>query len=49
MENQSHTNGSDDGRLADCIGLDVDREVGEPLEVVLDSVAVECRHFVGLN
>lgn len=44
-ENQSHTDGADDGRLADCIGLGVDREVGEPLEVILDGVVVENRHL----
>jgi len=34
------TDGADDGRLADRIGLDVDREVGDPLEVVLDGIVI---------
>jgi len=38
------TDSANDGRFANCNGLDVDREVGDPLEVVLDRIVVEAGH-----
>lgn len=40
------TNGADNGRFTDCNWLKIDGQVGDPLEVGLDSLVVGVFHCI---